>query len=229
MERLTRTKPKHFQLISETPLVPSGLFVWLLKLKLVLVEKRGEIGAIILFDFNQLIVDSKAWKWVVKDRIISPVWAVLCSAAVLQHCSVLTNKQRYLRRNERRWKVAWPGSAGHRWSSTSRSATHRRSRSGAGSRRCWAAWRSRRRRSRGWTAGRRRLPVVRRTGLRLAVGGGGQGGVVSPDLGHTGVTTDGGGGDVSYDLQRLLAGVVHPQHLLPSEGLVGALLHHTVL
>ena len=60
MEKLTRTKPKHFQLISETPLVPSGLFVWLLKLKLVLVEKRGEIGAIILFDFNQLIVDSKA-------------------------------------------------------------------------------------------------------------------------------------------------------------------------
>ena len=137
---------------------------------------------------------------------------------------------RYLRRNEWRRKVAWCRSAGHRRSSSPWSASHRRSWSGGGSRgRLTTRW-SRRWRSGPQTgAGRRWLPGVGRGGLGLTVGGGGEGRVVSPHLRYTSIAADGRCGDVSNDLQRLLAGVVHPQHLLSSQSLIRALLHHTVL
>jgi len=44
----------------------------------------------------------------------------------------------------------------------------------------------------------------------------------------SGAGVEGGGGDVSDDLESLLARVIHPQHLLPPQRLVSALLHHSL-
>ena len=184
---------------------------WLLKLKLVLVEKEGRWGR--LFCLISICC------WVKESKLRQNNIPGLGAA---------TADWRYLRRNEWRRKVSWCRSAGNRGSSCPWSPSHGRSWSGGRSRGRLATSGSRWRRS-GTAAGRRRLPVVGRWSLRLAVGRGGEGRVVSPHLRHASIAADGGCRDVSNDLQRLLAGVVHPQHLLTSQGFVRALLHHTVL
>ena len=82
--------------------------------------------------------------------------------------------------------------------------------------RCWAGtWGRRESRQSWWWWGYSR-------------GGGAEGRVVSPDAG-LGARVYCGGGDVPDNLESLFAGVVHPQHLLPPQRLICALLHHSLL